>query len=283
MITIRKTVLLCLCSIFSFQVLASNLDSATSFALPHTHKVAMKSPSGISYELVITLPASYKDSADKRYPVLYYTDAQWDAPLLNSIYSDLEFDRAIPEMVMVGITYSGEKPNYTLLRTKDYTPTKDKSFERDSGGGPAFLKFIKESIIPKVETEYRIDSSQRAIAGWSFGGLFALYAMYSEPQLFKRCIAVSPATQWHKGYINQLDDEFFKSNNKLNARLFISYAQKENAEFAASVAALQRKLENRKTPQLQLMNYSVENMRHAGAKAAAYAQGLAWVWADIKL
>jgi predicted alpha/beta superfamily hydrolase len=283
MINIKKAVLLCLCSIFSFQVLASNFDSATSFALPLTHKVVMNSPSGIVYELVITLPASYKNSTDKRYPVLYYTDAQWDAPLLNSIYSDLEFDRAIPEMVMVGITYSGEIPNYTLLRTKDYTPTKDEGFERDSGGGPAFLKFIKESIIPKVETEYRIDSSQRAIAGWSFGGLFALYAMYSEPQLFKRCIAVSPATQWHKGYINQLDDEFFKSNNKLNARLFISYAQKENAEFAASVAALQRKLENRKTPQLQLMNYSVENMRHAGAKAAAYAQGLAWVWADIKL
>lgn len=282
MITIRKAVPLCLCWIFSIQALASDPDSVTSFALPNTQKVTMKSPSGIGYELVITLPASYKNSADKRYPVLYYTDAQWDAPLLNSIYSDLEFDRTIPEMMMVGISYSGEKPNYTLLRTKDYTPTNDKSFERDSGGGPAFLKFIKESVIPKVETEYRIDSNRRAIAGWSFGGLFALYAMYSEPELFKRCVAISPATQWHREYISQLDDEFFKSNKTLNVRLFISYAQNENAEFVASVAGFQNKLENRKMPQLQLMNYSVENMRHAGAKASAYAQGLAWVWADIK-
>lgn len=211
MINIRKAVLLCFCSVFSFQVLASNLDSAPSFALPLTHKVAMKSPSGIVYELVITLPASYKDSADKRYPVLYYTDAQWDAPLLNSIYSDLEFDRAIPEMVMVGITYSGEKPNYTLLRTKDYTPTKDESFERDSGGAPAFLKFIKESVIPKVETEYRIDSNQRAIAGWSFGGLFALMRYTASQNYLSDALLLAPPpngirdtlTNWTMNFSNQ--------------------------------------------------------------------------------
>jgi len=242
----------------------------------------MRSPSGIGYELVITLPASYKNSADKRYPVLYYTDAQWDAPLLNSIYSDLEFDRAIPEMVMVGITYSGEKPNYTLLRTKDYTPTKDKSLERDSGGGPVFLKFIKESVIPKVETKYRIDSNQRAIAGWSFGGLFALYAMYSEPELFKRCIAVSPAIPWNNEYISQMDDKFFKANKKFSARLFISYGQNESAPFVTSVSEFQNKIKNRKDSNLQLMIYSAENMGHAGTKASAYAQGLVWAWKDIQ-
>lgn len=282
MINVRIAVLFCLCSILPSQSSAAELNSAASFKLPHTHKVAISSPSGIPYELVISLPASYKESPGKRYPILYYTDAQWDAPLLNSIYLDLVFDRAIPEFVMVGITYSGVNPDYTALRTKDLTPTKDKNFVRDSGGGEVFLKFIKESVIPKIESEYRIDANQRAIAGWSFGGLFALYAMYSEPQLFKRCIAVSPAVPWDNEYISQVDDKFFKSNSKFNARIFISYGQNEAQTFVASVSKFQNKIKNRQGSNLQLMNYRVENMAHAGAKASAYAQGLVWAWKDIQ-
>ncbi len=282
MINIRIAFLFCLFSIIPHQSSATELTSAKRFELPHTHKVEINSPPGIPYELVISLPAGYKDSTGKRYPVLYYTDAQWDAPLLNSIYLALVFDRAVPEFVMVGITYSGVNPNYTALRTKDLTPTKDESFVRDSGGGEAFLKFIKEVIIPKVEGEYRIDVSQRAIAGWSFGGLFALYAMYNEPQLFKRCIAVSPAIPWDNEYISQVDDEFFKSNSKFNARLFISHGKNEAQAFVASVSKFQNKIKNRKGSNLQLMNYSVENMAHAGAKASAYAQGLVWAWKDIQ-
>jgi uncharacterized protein len=282
MLNLRSVVLICLFAPLSINALAAEQNSSTGFELPYTHKLVMESPSGTPYELVVSLPASYKNSPSKRYPILYYTDAQWDAPLLSSIYLDLVFDKAVPEFVMVGITYSGVNPNYTALRTKDLTPTKDKSFVRDSGDGEEFLKFIKEDIIPKVESEYRIDKSQRTIAGWSFGGLFALYAMYSEPELFKRCIAVSPAIPWDNEYISQLDDKFFKANKKFSARLFISYGQNESAPFVASVSEFQNKIKNRKDSNLQLMIYSAENMAHAGTKASAYAQGLVWAWKDLQ-
>jgi len=282
MVNLREAVLTFLLTLLPLSASAIDQDSSTAFELPHTHKEVLKSPSGTPYELVISLPASYKNSPSKRYPILYYTDAQWDAPLLSSIYLDLAFDKAVPEFVMVGITYSGVNPNYTALRTKDLTPTKDNNFVRDSGGGEIFLKFIKEAIIPKIESEYRIDKSQRAIAGWSFGGLFALYAMYSEPELFKRCIAVSPAIPWDNGYISQLDDRFFKANKKISARLFISFGQNESAPFVASVSEFQNKIKNRKDSNLQLMIYSAENMGHAGTKASAYTQGLVWAWKDIQ-
>ena len=282
MVKVRSVVLICFFALLPLISLAKEQDSLTGFELPHTHKLVMNSPSATIYELVISLPASYKNSPSKSYPILYYTDAQWDAPLLNSIYLDLAFDKAVPEFVMVGITYSGVNPNYTALRTKDLTPTKDKGFVRDSGDGRKFLKFIKEAIIPKIESEYRIDKNQRAIAGWSFGGLFALYAMYNEPELFKRCIAVSPAIPWDNEYISQLDDKFFKANKKLSARLFISYGQNESAPFVASVSEFQNKIKNRKDSNLQLMIHSAENMGHAGTKASAYAQGLVWAWKDIQ-
>lgn len=184
--------------------------------------------------------------------------------------------------LMVGLSYPGDNLNYTTLRTKDLTPTKDPEFARDSGGGAAFLSFIKESVIPNVEREYRVDKNQRAIAGWSFGGLFALTAMYKEPQLFNRCVAISPAVPWHKGIINQMYDDFFKSNQKFSGRVFISYGKNENPNFVSAVIEFQKKVDDKKNDNVKLMNVSVENMGHAGAKASGYAQGLSWVWQDLE-
>jgi len=151
--------------LFASGVLAEGIENNRKFELPHTHRETISSPSGISYELVISLPASYKNSPDKKYPVLYYTDAYWDAPLLSSIYQDLAFDKAIPELIMIGLSYSGENINYSNLRARDLTPSKDNLEGRNSGGGAEFLKFIKNTVIEKIEAEYRVDKNQRAIAG----------------------------------------------------------------------------------------------------------------------
>lgn len=86
----RILLLVIFCSMsFSLAASANNLAGNDKFELPYTHKLTIDSPSGIPYELVISLPASYKNSPNEKYPVLYYTDAYWDAPLLSSIYLDL--------------------------------------------------------------------------------------------------------------------------------------------------------------------------------------------------
>ncbi|MES2826414.1 MAG: alpha/beta hydrolase-fold protein [Pseudomonadota bacterium] len=283
MIKLRVVNSLFLFLVFSPMLLGKEVNTVKKYDLPDTQRVSLASSSGIPYELIISLPSSYNDSPGKRYPVLYYTDAYWDAPLLSSIYLDLVFDRAVPEFIMVGLSYSGDNLNYTALRTKDLTPTKDLAFVRDSGGGAAFLSFIKKTVVPKIEREYRTEENQRAIAGWSFGGLFALYAMYKEPHLFNRCVAISPAVPWDKGMIHQIDDNFFKLNKEFNARLFISYGKNEDPSFISAVSDFQHKVGNRKGSNLKVMNFSVENMGHAGAKASSYAQGLTWAWKDIKV
>lgn len=281
--SLRVIVSLVLCAtLLSSNVLADDSSAAKIFELPDTQRVAIGLHSGTPYELIISLPASYKNSPDKKYPVLYYTDAYWDAPLLSSVYLDLVFDRAIPEFIMVGLSYSGKTPNYSVLRTKDLTPTKDSASTRDSGGGAVFLKLIKETVVPKIESEYRVDKNQRAIAGWSFGGLFALYAMFKEPQLFNRCIAISPAVPWDEGFIYQLDNDFSKLNKELNSRVFISYGENEDPGFVTAVSGFQKSFESRKYQNLKLMNFPVENMGHAGTKSYGYAQGLVWVWKDLK-
>ena len=61
------------------------------FTLKNTRIFEIKNElTGRNHEIIVTLPGSYKDSVNKHYPVLYYVDAYWDTPLLNSIHGNLD-------------------------------------------------------------------------------------------------------------------------------------------------------------------------------------------------
>ena len=80
--------------------------------------------------------------------------------MLNSIYGGLLYDGFIPEMIIVGITYSGDNADYGALRSMDYTPVHD-VFIPGSGDAPKFLAFLKEELVPFVENNYHTYPSQR--------------------------------------------------------------------------------------------------------------------------
>jgi predicted alpha/beta superfamily hydrolase len=78
------------------------------------------------------------------------------------------------------------------------------------GGGPAFLKVLVDHVIPLVESTLPVDPTDRAIAGWSMSGLFAAWATVSRPDLFRRCLLVSPSTWFDNealtAHVRQLPD-----------------------------------------------------------------------------
>ena len=142
---------------------------------------------GRDYELIVGLPESYAKEPQRRYPVLYLLDGQWDFNIVNQMSGALRYDKVIPEILVVGITYAGDKPNYTQLRRADYTPTRWQPPDESApfgGDGPKFLSFLQEHLLPTVEARYRVDASQRMLAGHSAGGLFTLYALLEKPELF---------------------------------------------------------------------------------------------------
>jgi predicted alpha/beta superfamily hydrolase len=126
---------------------------------------------GQEYELHIGLPADYNNST-KKYPVLYLMDSQWDFPLVSAIYGQQYYDGFIPEMIIVGVTWGGIKPNPDSLRARDYTPTKQT--RRHKAGADQFLSFMKQEF-PFIEN-YRADNTNRSLMGCSLGGLVTLYA-----------------------------------------------------------------------------------------------------------
>jgi uncharacterized protein len=61
---------------------------------------------GRSYNLYIRKPADYNKGTQSKYPVLYLLDGQWDFKLLDSVVGGLVYDKWMPDVVVVGITYS---------------------------------------------------------------------------------------------------------------------------------------------------------------------------------
>lgn len=235
------------------------------------------SATGRSYDLYVRLPEEYEQDQGMNYPVLYLLDGQWDFKLLDSIYGGLYYDNFVPAMIIVGITYSGENPDYGALRALDYTPVRDPFFP-GSGEGAKFLAFFKEELIPGIESEYRADSSRRMLMGSSFGGTFTLYAMFAEPGLFRGYVAGSPIVTFGNRDVFKQEAAYASSHQDLPVRLFLGVGELE--EIAGPVQEFMQVLRERDYSGFEMETRTIEGERHAGNKPEVYNRGLRFIFQD---
>ena len=228
---------------------------------------------GRDYDLYIQPTGDLKSG--KKYPVLFVLDGQWDFKLLDSVYGGLHYDKFAPDMIIVGITYSGENPNFDELRAMDYTPTPE-TRHKGSGDAAKFLKFLKSDVIPFVEKNYNADPSKRILMGSSLGGLFTLYALFSEPNLFYGYVAASPAVSWDTDFSFRQEKQFVENRKDLAARLFISVGGIE--DLTDPVKNFMQTLKSRNYSGLKLETRILEGERHAGNKPEAYNRGLRFIF-----
>lgn len=238
---------------------------------------------GREFRVLVGLPYSYGSSPTKRYPVLYLCDGYWDFTLVNGLYGNVLYDKAVPEFIIVGLSYTGDNPKYDSLRVHDYTPVPDPSDTkaRATGHAKEFLATLRNRIIPFVEKEYRVDTTWRGIAGSSLGGLFALYTAFEAPGLFQGTIAPSPAVGWANGWLFQREAEFARAGKPLSTRLFLSTASEEWPDFTKAVRAFNDSLDAHKIPGLVKNWRIVEGERHAGTKAESYNRGVRFVFSPL--
>src|SRR5215470_18268651 len=191
-----------------------------------TRKITSTAVPGQEYVLQISLPRNYEKS-NKKYPVLYLMDSQWDFPLVTALYGEQYYDGFIPEIIIVGITWGGSHANPDSLRARDYTPTNQNS-TRQSGGADKFLSFMKNELFPFIETNYRADPNERILMGCSLGGLFTLHALFTQPGMFSKYVAASPAYAWDSEIIYHAAKNYLEKSNP-SARLFMCIGGVENS------------------------------------------------------
>lgn len=258
--------------LFPFLALAqTNNESAAAVEIPGTELHSLTSKIvGQAYDLYVNLPGGYADS-EQTYPTLFLLDAQWDFPLVTAIYGQQYYDGFIPGIVIVGITWGGESPSHGSLRARDFAPVRPPR----SSNAPKFLSFIKTELIPFIESKYRVND-EHILMGSSLGGLFTLYALFNEPELFSRYVLTSPALGWDSGIIKKLESEFAAKSRSLPVRLYMAIGGLEPnvSEFQDWAAHLQaRNYEN-----FEMQTRILDGIGHSGSKAEGYTRGLQFVF-----
>jgi predicted alpha/beta superfamily hydrolase len=236
------------------------------------------SQTGRDYDIYVRLPDVYSKDTAAKYPALYVLDGQWDFKLMDSVVGGLVYDKFMPPSIIVGITYSGAAPDYEGLRAMDYTPANVPQV-RGSGDAKKFIAFLKNDLIPSVEKWYRIDSSRRVLMGSSYAGLFTLYALFSEPQLFHAYVAGSPAVTFANRYTFKQEADYAAGRRELPARVFIGVGGIEG--LTQPVQEIARTIAGRNYAGLELETRVIEGERHAGNKPELFNRGLRWVF-DMK-
>lgn len=91
------------------------------YAMPRTHVVSIQdTTSDRPYELYVKLPEGYAEETDKKYPVIYTTDAAWHMDMLSGATEYL-----MPDAILVGISWQKDlDPDKAFAsRFRDYTVT----------------------------------------------------------------------------------------------------------------------------------------------------------------
>ncbi len=171
---------------------------------------------GEKFLIKIFLPKSYFDSDTTYYPVLYLTDADaiWGAATDFPYF--LHQDN--PSIIIVGIAYGSYEEGF-----EKYKRGLDLSTEPNQEGkvgAEYFLKFLNEELLPKVESKYRVDTSNRTLYGLSLGGVFALYVLFKQPGFFKNVITAGVPF-----WALSMEDEYSKNHNDLPVRLYMGVGE----------------------------------------------------------
>lgn len=257
---------------------AARPGSFPAVTLPGTELRQLASAAtGRSYDIYVSTPPDYARNRTTRYPVLYVLDGQWDFKLLLSIQGGLLYDRFTPPIIIVGITYPGASPNYDSLRAMDLTPAPTPPLP-GSGAAPRFLAFVREQLIPFIESNYRCDPARRVLMGSSFGGLFTLYAMFTDPSLFAGYVAASPAVSYATRAAFAQESAYAAAHRDLRARLYLAVGSLE--PLAAPVQEFMEVLRRRKYGGLVLETRVIDGERHSGNKPEAFNRGLRFILGD---
>lgn len=130
--------------------------------------------------------------------VLYVLDGNAQFPLaINAV------DPNKPLPLIVGLGYPENMAYPIERRTWDYTFATEGGAFQKGGGATLFLQFIQQQVIPFIQQEYVKSPAQQVLVGHSFGGLFALYTLFHQGDLFSDYIIASPSLWWGKGEIIQ--------------------------------------------------------------------------------
>lgn len=196
--------------------------------IANTEEFFLRGPVGRSFRIQVSHP--HPDDPNLSLPIkgkkpipIYVTDGGGTFGLFSTLTRYMQWGGELPPCLVVGIGYENEQEAYDSdYRRYDLTPPdpdwagwSDEEQENPDnvGGGPAFRRFLTNTLCPLIEQQFDVDSSNSVLYGHSLGGLFALNTMLESPNAFRNILALSPSIwfadrQFLKTLEERLEDSF---------------------------------------------------------------------------
>jgi predicted alpha/beta superfamily hydrolase len=194
--------------------LAVTLPRTDYFELDSAH-------AGDRFAIWVTRPVDYDRRAEARFPAIYVTDGNVGAAMLSPYSEHTAFDliSGFQQYLQVTVGYPpGKAADWLTLRNRDLVPADEPAppsmiaavaadaetagwtqAEHDEyirsiheGRAAQFLAFLEEELRPLIDAQYRTDPSATGLFGYSYGGLFTLFALMRQSPVFRRYGAGSP-------------------------------------------------------------------------------------------
>lgn len=274
----QRTKLLLHLSVLTLNVaFAQEKEEKTYLELPWIEVVPIKdTQNDRQYELYIRVPPGYSAESDTAHPVLYFTDALWHVEILSSSAEYL-----LEDAILVGISWQKDideelvkEVGQHVSRHRDYSVSPSTKPELQAkyqfGGAGDHLAFIRNEVIPYVETNYNADPARRTYFGYSTGGLFGAYILMAQPDTFKNYIIGSPSLWRDIPLLTEL-----AANKALNSNVFISHGDLED-RLAPLMEEFVTMLKNRNDASLKLQHEVIAGT-HQTAFPLTSIRGVTWL------
>lgn len=211
--------LLCVSSFLCFSFLFSTTvfsqvegeDIVIATSIPFNSKILNR-----DVTVQIHLPNGY-NAGDSTYPVLYDLNGVFRISYSCGTVELLSLSADIPDMIVVGVP----------PLDNGYVPTPYENRGENPETADLSIKFLKEELIPFVEKHYRTNKF-RILYGHSVGGLFTMYTLFNNSDVFTAYIAGSPWFQTNDQYWLKHIDQMTKNRNLSDKFLFMTVGKEED-------------------------------------------------------
>ena len=242
---------------------AQNADSLGAFTIDGIDTWKMHSSTiGEDYTVYVLKTDNY-DTSKAQLPVLYMTDGDWNMTVAMNCFSMLRQDYTTHQPLVVGIGY-GKNEN---KRFRDLNP---------ATGGPKFLAFIEKEVMPFIDRTYRTND-ERAIYGYSLGGMFTTYVLFNRPDLFQKIFIGAPGNNGYE--LMPAARKYFSEHTDLKSKVFIGVGGFER-EVVRNIDSFTTYLKSKKCPDLILRSDIAPNAGHGAGLAQVMQDAIAFGYCE---
>ncbi len=248
--------------------------------------------SGRAYQVFVALPPSYGEQPQRRYPVLYVTDADYAFPLIKQIGRRLNVERpAVEEFILVGLSYAKGEGGMQSRR-RDYTPTPNgpstAPADAEHGKAAAYAAYLRDQVLPFVAGRYRTDERRRLFLGHSYGALLGSEILFSEPALFDGYILGSPSFWYDRHHMAGQEKTYAAKHKDLPARVYMYVGEYEemrpgdpryakDVNMVTDTRTMDRALRSRNYPSLRMEAEVLNDEDHFTVAPRGFTRGLKYL------